>query len=513
VSAKIGAALSQRLMSAQDYDIFEVNIFLRAEPARDALRAQTDAASSDVGAKNVTDMRAAAIESQKDLRAFLEGRESASRSVSDNVSVPHARNVESFWINNSIKAEVTRETLDKILERSDVVFVDLVRRANIEELMDAVSVPDEVRVDERRYPERTQARAGDATETWSVRRVNAPLLWQEGLAGQGVIIAVVDSGVNYRHPDLIDQMWQSPGFPKHGYDFSSDDDDPFDHEGHGTSCAGIVAGNGAAGKATGVAPKGTIMAVRVGGAETQFWKGLEFAITQRAHVISMSMSWKYPSHPDYPGWRRACESILAAGVLHANSIGNQGQRLSDHPIPYNIATPGNCPPPRLHPLQPVTGGLSSPVSCGATDDAEGLAGYSGRGPAAWEVGPFTDYPYGSGTRPGLIKPDICAPGPGTESCNFDYDPASPSSRPYSSFGGTSAATPHVAGCLALLACACLRSGTPIVAARIQEAIENTAVRIVGQTRDKENHYGAGRIDVYAAYLYGVTKGWWSTRVV
>ena len=238
------------------------------------------------------------------------------------------------------------------------------------------------------------------------------------------------------------------------------------------------------------------MAVRVGGVETQFWKGLEFAITQRAHVISMSMTWKYPSHPDYPGWRRACEAILAAGILHANSIGNQGELLSSHPIPYNIATPGNCPPPRLHPLQPIAGGLSSPISCGATDDADGLAGYSGRGPAAWEAMPFTDYPYASGAKAGLVKPDICAPGPGTESCNFAYDPLTPSSRPYSSFGGTSSATPHVAGCLALLACACLRSGTPIVAARIQEAIENTAVRIVGQTRDKENHYGAGRIDVY-----------------
>ena len=414
MSTKIGTALSQRLMSAQDYDIIEVSIFLKAEPARNALRARTEAVSSDVGAKNVEDMRAAAIESQKDLRTFLEGRANESRSVSDNVSVPHARNVESFWINNSIKAEVTRETLEKILERSDVVFVDLVRRASIGELMDAVSLPDEVRVDERHYPERAQARAGDTTETWSVRRVNAPLLWQEGLAGQDVIIAVVDFGVNYRHPDLINQMWQSPAFPKHGYDFDSDDDDPFDEQGHGTCCAGIVAGSGAKGKATGVAPKGTIMAVRVGGVETQFWKGLEFAITQRAHVISMSMTWKFPSHPDYPGWRRACEAILAAGILHANSIGNQGELLSSHPIPYNIATPGNCPPPRLHPLQPIAGGLSSPISCGATDDADGLAGYSGRGPAAWEAMPFTDYPYASGAKAGLVKPDVCAPGPGTE---------------------------------------------------------------------------------------------------
>jgi hypothetical protein len=48
---------------------------------------------------------------------------------------------------------------------------------------------------------------------------------------------------------------------------------------------------------------------------------------------------------------------------------------------------------------------------------------------------------------------------------------------------------------------------------VQEALENTAVRIVGQSRDKENHYGAGRVDVYAAYLYGLAKGWWTADVV
>jgi hypothetical protein len=104
------------------------------------------------------------------------------------------------------------------------------------------------------------------------------------------------------------------------------------------------------------------MALRVGGQERNFWRAMQFALDHGAHVISMSMSWKYPVQPDYPGWRRACESVLAAGVLHANSIGNQGQLLGTHPIPYNIATPGNCPPPWLHPLQSPRGGLTSVVS-------------------------------------------------------------------------------------------------------------------------------------------------------
>ncbi|WP_083742655.1 S8 family serine peptidase [Rhodococcus sp. MTM3W5.2] len=148
------------------------------------------------------------------------------------------------------------------------------------------------------------------------------------------------------------------------------------------------------------------------------------------------------------------------------------------------------------------------MGCGATDNADKLAGYSGRGPAEWNSVPFTDYPYQGGARPGLMKPDLCAPGPGTTSCNWLYQEGAPSATPYSGFGGTSAATPHVGGCLVLLAQACMQAGQPIIPHRVQEALESTAVRVAGQTRDKENHFGAGRVDVYAAYRYGRGNGWW-----
>jgi subtilisin family serine protease len=250
------------------------------------------------------------------------------------------------------------------------------------------------------------------------------------------------------------------------------------------------------------------MAIRVGGDEEQFWAGLQFAIDRGVQVISMSMTWKYPSSPAYPGWRRMSEAIATAGIAHANSIGNQGSELSTHPLPYNIATPGNCPPPWLHPAQATGGGVASAIGCGATDDRDQLAGYSGRGPAAWEEGPYSDYEYAGGARAGLIKPDVCAPGPGTLSCNwrFGLDAGAP---PYAPFGGTSAATPHVAGCIALLAEASIRSGERIRPERIQEALERTAVRVAGQSHDKENHYGAGRVDVYEAFKYGMQQGWWS----
>lgn len=510
---KTGDALQNRLQTAQDYDVLDVNIFMVGEPASaqlSNLAALADAEGFEaIDAQTaVTAIQSQSAEDQRDLLAFLAGR-TGSAFVDGEVTVGEVGAVDAFWVTNSVAAELSVDVLREVLARPDVAYVELARHVDIEELLDApAAAPKPAGSGKRARKPKKPAPAAD-TATWSVKLIHAPLLWQMGIDGKDVVVAVIDTGINYQHPDLKTHMWDGgPSFPKHGYDFASNDLDPFDEQGHGTAAAGQVAGDGAQGTRTGVAPGATIMALRVGGRERNFWKAFEFAIDHGARVISMSMSWKFPSNPDYPGWRRACETLLAAGIVHANSIGNQGSDLVNFPIPYNIATPGNCPPPRLHPLQAILGGLSSVIACGATDDSDQLASYSGRGPAAWENGPFTDYPHHSGNRPGLIRPDVCAPGPGTISCNWQY-PQQPGVRPYVSFGGTSAATPHVAGCLALLVQACRRAGAPIVPARIQEALENTAVRILGQTRDKENHYGAGRVDVYAAYKYGVARSWWN----
>lgn len=509
MSKKLGDALKQRLQSAQDYDLLEVNIFLTDEPAREILGgAPPDAVDTRPGGPQDTAqvLRERAQASQRELVTFLETSATRESATDDGVTTPLARGIETYWINNAVRAEVTPAMLEELLKRDDVAYIEAVRHADDEELLDAEAALGGGASAAEIGPPQERRDVVAASETWSVRRVNAPLLWKLGIRGEGVRVAVLDTGVNYRHPDLADRMWRTPEFPNHGYDFASGDNDPMDAQGHGTACAGIVAGDGRLGKATGVAPRATVMAVRVGGDENRFWRGMEFAIEQGARVISMSMSWKYPNNPDYPGWRRACESVLAAGILHANSIGNQGDRLTRFPIPYNIATPGNCPPPRLHPLQPIQGGISSAIACGATDDLDGLAGYSGRGPAEWDAASYRDYPYELGVSPGLVKPEICAPGPGTESCDYRY--GSSGGRPYRSFGGTSAATPHVAGCLALLACAGLRSGGVVTPARALEAIEATAVRIAGQSKAKQNHFGAGRIDAYGAYVYGRSRGWW-----
>jgi thermitase len=111
-----------------------------------------------------------------------------------------------------------------------------------------------------------------------------------------VVVAVVDSGVNYNQEDLAANMWNGGvGFPNHGFDYVDNDNDPMDLHGHGTHVAGIIgaAGNNAKGT-TGVCWNANIMAVRVldasgTGTDATIIQGINFAIAHGAKVINMSL--------------------------------------------------------------------------------------------------------------------------------------------------------------------------------------------------------------------------------
>jgi len=110
-----------------------------------------------------------------------------------------------------------------------------------------------------------------------------------------IVVAVIDSGVNYTHEDLAANMWNGgSGFAKHGHDFVDNDDDPMDPDGHGTHVAGIIGAVGNNGTGiTGVCQEARIMAVRVldatGNATTAtVIQGMRFAVTNGARVINMS---------------------------------------------------------------------------------------------------------------------------------------------------------------------------------------------------------------------------------
>jgi subtilisin family serine protease len=345
----------------------------------------------------------------------------------------------------------------------------------------------------------------------------AQQLWNVGIFGQGVLIASLDSGVWWTHPDLVNRIWTNPGEidgngldddgngyidDMHGWDFSTSTPDITSFDSHGTKTAGIAVGDGSSGgRATGMAPGATLLGCQLGNGEADYWLAQQYCLEQGVDVITSSYSYKWDAtpKPDYHMFRQLCVLELAAGIIHANSIGNQGVFTFTHPIPFNIATPGNCPSPFDHPAQ-AEGGRSSVMACGGIlMGTDSLYNSSGRGPAAWDdiqlYNPsypwtqdalFWDYPYGGfgGTQPGLIKPDVMA---------YTQDVWTTTiGTGYTLFGGTSAATPHLGGAMCLL-----RTLQPAAEPRhIAAAIEFSAVDL--GPPGKDNTYGSGKLAVFDA---------------
>jgi subtilisin family serine protease len=325
--------------------------------------------------------------------------------------------------------------------------------------------------------------ADDArANAWHIAKVAADLAWGQGLDGEGVVIGHLDSGVAYDHPDLAGGMWNGGvTYPHHGYDCLDEDDDPYDGDTefwHGTHTAGLIIGDGTGGTATGVAPGASLMALRcVPGYQSDMTEALQFALDNGADLVTMSAGWGDPADALREANRVNAEVLEAAGLLWTCAAGNGDNTGGHYVVPNDISSPGDCPTPWYG-----DAGTSAVVAVGATDASDGVWSSSSVGPTEWDITStpgFDDYPY----PPGLMKPDVAAPGDNVTS-------TVPGG--YVAYSGTSMATPIVAGACAIL----LQSSPSATPACIAEAIETGAVDVADPGRD--NTSGAGRLDVTAA---------------
>ncbi|OYT16145.1 MAG: hypothetical protein B7C24_09300 [Bacteroidetes bacterium 4572_77] len=413
----------------------------------------------------VQELKSLSKETQKELMTFLNIQNAQDYKL-----------IHQFWISNVITCYASPALIEQLAIRSDLDRIDIdEERILIEELPE--STPFDPPMDK-----------GVDEITYNVSKVNADDVWALGYTGEGIIVSVIDCGVNYNHVDLSDHMWDGgDDYPLHGYDFYNNDNDPMDDNSHGTHCAGTVAGDGTAGSQTGMAPDATIMACKAlnaggGGNESDVWAAIEFSVEQGAHVISMSLGWPHSYNPDRETWRNTYDNALAAGVVAAVAAGNEGGSVND---PDDVRTPGDCPPPWLNPDQTLEGGISAVVCVGATNSGDGLASFSSRGPVTWiNVDPFNDYPFNP--ELGLLRPDVSAPGVDIKSCDaFNNDD-------YTMMSGTSMATPGVAGVMALI----LSKNPDLSPAEICMILETTAVDLGDEGKD--NLFGSGRIDALDA---------------
>ena len=457
--------LSQEMNRRSDDERIEVVVIMKAQYDRSQLTRRADFFPTKAERRDfvVNELKAFSKASQHDLRCVLAEMEQHGMVSS----------VRSLWSANTLYFEATKSALLNISERTDIEIISL-------------------NTQHQWIPEGETPKPASATRetTPNITQVKADQVWELGYTGAGVVVAVVDSGVNYDHLDLADHLWDGgEEFPHHGYDYVNNDNDPMDDIGHGTHCSGTVLGDGTAGSLTGIAPEATLMCVKsikadgFGGA-VNIAGGMEWSVEHGCDLISMSLGMVNAGIADKEILRRTCESILDAGIIALVCAGNEGAFQFYAPIPNNVRVPASCPPPYLDPDQMANPGpLSCVMAIGAVNYNDAAAGFTSQGPVTWQDTEFGDYAYNPGI--GLIRPDVCAPGVSIKS--LDYENTSG----YTSMDGTSQATPCVAGIVALM----LEKNPELTPAQICQILEETSVKL---TPTKSNVTGVGRVDALAA---------------
>lgn len=412
------------------------------------------------------------------LKSFnSQSQESILKSLKQSEVEQEISNIRTFWITNIIACEATGQAIEKIKAREDVESVIIDQKQKLVEI----------------DPVQEIATSGNENVAYNIEMVRALEANAYGYTGKGIVVGLIDTGVNPEHEDLKDAMWTTDEFPNHGWNFISNNNNPKDDQGHGTHCAGTILGNGTAGMRTGVAPEAKLMALKAldrsgGGTASGVIKSIEFAAEHGANVISMSLGFLNQNNSEKKLWRDTMTNLLEANILAVVAAGNEGEYTSVYRIPNNIRYPGACPPAWLHPGQTQEGGTSSVLTVGAvTKEGSARLGLSSMGPVTWQnIDTYDDYPYNPGM--GLIRPDIMAPGQAVPSADYK-DP-----QGYLPMNGTSMATPCVAG----IAAAILSKNPALTPADIVRIISESSIKL---SPDFNNKTGAGRADALLATLY------------
>jgi subtilisin family serine protease len=467
-TTKVETELQAEMSKRSNEELIRINIIMQDQYDQLALRTKADLYRTKESKRSfvVNELIHFSNETQREVKSYLNFY-AQDNQVSD---------ITSFWIYNGISCQATKEVIEILASLEDVLIIGLDQEHNW------------------LFEDENPTLAEPTREiTYNVLKVNANLVWALGYTGEGIIVAIVDTGVNYNHYDLRDHMWEHPDYPNHGWNFVNNGNNPMDDHNHGTHCAGTVAGDGTAGSQTGMAPDALIMAVKVwnnvgSGSTAQMCAGIQFAVDKGAHVVSMSGGvYGGGSSSERIQFRNTMINVLEAGVVASIAAGNEGPGGNYVAPPNSVRVPGNCPPPWLHPDQTTTGGQTAVVCVGATNSNDALAGFSSLGPVTWQsISGFDDYPYSPGM--GLIRPDVCAPGVTIKSCSRT------NIQGYMNMDGTSMATPCVAGVMALM----LSKNSNLTPAEICEILETTAVRLPNASSPKGNSFGSGRIDAFEA---------------
>jgi subtilisin family serine protease len=289
----------------------------------------------------------------------------------------------------------------------------------------------------------------------SVPQIGAPEAWAAGYDGTGTTVAVLDTGYDPTHPDLAGRVSEAVNFTT-----SPDTTDRF---GHGTHVASTIAGSGAAsgGKLKGAAPGAKLLVGKVldddgFGYESWVLAGMEWAAHSGAKAVNMSLGGGPTDGTD--ALSLGLEALSAqTGTLFVVAGGNDGELGA-----YTIGSPGTA---------------EAALTVGAVGRDESLASFSSRGPRLGD---------------NAVKPDITAPGVGIVAARAAGTAMGDVvDDHYTAASGTSMATPHVAGAVAILA----QQHPDWTGSRLKDALSSTSLTADGLSVFEQ---GGGRVDVARA---------------
>jgi len=384
------------------------------------------------------------------LRSLERNQKPALETLKGHRAVGNVDRMRSLWIANAIAVEASEDAIRDLAAMYP--GVEIVEDRPIRPLCGATGNP--------------------SGTPWNLDKIGAPLVWNQGFRGQGTVIAIIDTGVDGKHPALVPRY---RGGTNSWHDVFGLEPVPVDYdlacgEGHGTLAAGIILATTPSGTPIGVAPDAKWIGVRIfdsqgKGNESDALAGLQWVLDPDGNPSTddapdvVNGSWYLDNAQAVStcdtSLQNAVASLRAAGIVPVFASGNNTAPVIPAAYPESVAV-------------------------GATNTNDSIWTDSGRGATACRPSP-------------LVYPTLVAPGVDILTTAQTYGGAVPDS--YFVVTGTSFAAPHVAGAAALLLSAYPHLG-----------VESTEAALAGGAFDlgptePDSTFGAGRLDVLGSLNY------------
>lgn len=424
--ARIAPGLEQRLsMLGPDK---EVAVIIRLSGKADP-RVFNDTAVAERRTRIINMLQQTVARSEKPVLNFLKGRP--------------ARQIKRLWLINGLAVTVPARVVEELRRIPGVesISLDAILQAPVPQVGSAV------------------------TPEWNLSMLGAPSLWGQGITGQGVVVATLDTGVDINHPD-IGPKWR--GGANSWFDPSGEYTSPYDTNGHGTQTMGLIVGGDSGGSAIGVAPGAQWISARIfDNSGSASYSNIHLAfqwlldpdgdptVNDAPDVVSHAWGLSDAVGVCEPEFQADIEVLRAAGIAVAVSAGNAGPASATSLSPANYALT---------------------LAVGAVDAFSNVANFSSRGPSACD---------------GTIFPSVVAPGVNVRTADLTFGGLIPDA--YINVSGTSFAVPQIAGGMALLKSAVSRA----TSSEIESVMMSSSVDI--DTIGADNNTGYGLVDLNAAH--------------